>query len=70
MRLIEFDGLRAKGIPQGRVQIWRKIKAGEFPAPVKVGARNAWVESEINEWIASRIAERDAERPELKSEDA
>ncbi|MEE2749373.1 MAG: AlpA family phage regulatory protein [Pseudomonadota bacterium] len=33
------------------------IHEGTFPAPVKLGARaSAWIESEINEWIESRIA--------------
>jgi prophage regulatory protein len=58
-RLVEYDGLRARGIPQGPVQLWRLWKAGKFPRPVKVGSRNAWVESEIDVWIAERIAARD-----------
>jgi prophage regulatory protein len=62
MRLIEFNGLRNKGIPHGRVQIWRKVKAGDFPAPVKIGHRNAWVESEVDQWIVARIRERDSAR--------
>lgn len=33
-----------------------------FPRPVKIGTRaSAWVESEVDEWIAKRIAERDSE---------
>ncbi|WP_374350026.1 helix-turn-helix transcriptional regulator [Chitinimonas sp.] len=39
--------------------VWRFIKAGTFPAPVVLGANSrAWVESEINGWIAERIAAR------------
>jgi prophage regulatory protein len=31
-----------------------------FPRPVKIGSRSsAWVEHEINDWIRSRIANRD-----------
>lgn len=31
-----------------------------FPRPVKIGQRSsAWVEHEINDWIAARIADRD-----------
>tara|TARA_Y100000815_G_C13314745_1_gene489938 strand:- start:1259 stop:1390 length:132 start_codon:yes stop_codon:yes gene_type:complete len=33
------------------------INESTFPAPVKLGARaSAWVESEINDWIESRIS--------------
>jgi predicted DNA-binding transcriptional regulator AlpA len=31
-----------------------------FPKPVKIGNKNAWIESEIDEWIAERVRERDA----------
>jgi prophage regulatory protein len=35
--------------------IYRLIRAGEFPRPVKLGLRAvAWRESDINEWIATR----------------
>lgn len=41
--------------------LYRKIKAATFPAPVKLGARaSAWVGAEVDEWIASCIAGRDA----------
>lgn len=59
MKLLDDDGLAEKGIPHGRVQRWRLIKVGKFPKPVKVGSRNAWLESEIDQWIADRIVERD-----------
>ena len=40
-----------------RSQAHAMIHEGTFPAPVKLGARaSAWIESEINEWIESRIA--------------
>lgn len=39
----------------------RLEKAGLFPKRVRLGqGRVAWVKSEIEEWIAARIAERDA----------
>jgi prophage regulatory protein len=44
----------------GRSSIYLKIKLGEFPAPVSLGARSvAWVESEVSAWVANRISERD-----------
>ena len=46
-------------IPYSSVQIWRKENAGEFPRRVKLGAnRIGWIESEIENWIASKIGER------------
>jgi prophage regulatory protein len=31
-----------------------------FPRPVKIGLRSvAWVESEVDDWVKSRIAARD-----------
>lgn len=42
--------------------LYRDIAAGAFPAPVHIGPRAArWVESEVDAWIAARIAERDAD---------
>ena len=36
-------------------------KRGEFPRRVQISARAVgWVESEIDEWVRARIAERDA----------
>jgi prophage regulatory protein len=60
MKLLDHDGLTTKGIRYSKPQIWRKVRDKTFPAPIKIGAaRNAWVEAEIDEWIAERIAERD-----------
>lgn len=40
----------------GRTAIYQKIKAGEFPAPVSLGARAvAWTSDSIENWIESRI---------------
>ena len=43
--------------------IYDGIKAGTFPAPIQLGPKSVgWVESEINAWLAARIAARDATR--------
>ncbi|ENW8698194.1 TPA: AlpA family transcriptional regulator [Escherichia coli] len=40
----------------GKAWIYRLIHEGLFPQPVKIGARAiAFVESEVDEWIASAI---------------
>ena len=61
MKLIDREGLRAKGITFNKVTIWRKLKAGEFPRPIFIGNRHAWVEAEIDEYIARLVAARDTE---------
>lgn len=46
-----------------RTTIWRKEKAGDFPARVRLGANSVgWPESEVEEWIEKRLRERRAER--------
>ncbi|MDY0035071.1 MAG: AlpA family transcriptional regulator [Zoogloea oleivorans] len=41
----------------GRSAIYSRIKAGTFPAPVKLGSRVAvWPASVIDAWIAQQIA--------------
>lgn len=47
-----------------RTQIDELIKAGEFPAPVKLsdtGRAKGWLEHEIVAWQQMRLAKRDAE---------
>ena len=61
-RLLDSDDLWACGIRFSRQHLYRLIKAGKFPRPIKLGSggRNAWLASELNLWIAARIGERDA----------
>jgi len=42
------------------------IEAGEFPEPIKVGSRRKWLVTELDAWLADRIAKRDAEVPAAK----
>ena len=40
----------------GRSAIYQKIKAGEFPAPISLGARAvAWTSDSISAWMDARI---------------
>ena len=44
----------------GRSSIYNFIKAGEFPKPIALGDRAVgWLASEVEEWILSRVKERD-----------
>jgi prophage regulatory protein len=42
-------------VPKSRVQRWRDIKAGKFPAPIEIGPNKlGWYEDEIDAWLARR----------------
>lgn len=42
-----------------RSRIYALMATGDFPKPVSLGAMSvAWLEMEVHEWIASRIADR------------
>lgn len=42
----------------GKTRIYELIAAGDFPQPVRLGRRIAFVEQEIDTWILRRMAER------------
>lgn len=53
------DVIARTGLSRSRV--YELMNAGNFPRPVKHSARvNTWPESEIDDWIATRIAARAA----------
>lgn len=53
------DVMRRVGL--SRSELYRRIASGEFPRPVKLGARaSGWVEAEVTAWVEGRIAQRDA----------
>ena len=54
--VLEFTGL-------SETQLEEKIKRGEFPRPIKLsdsGRTIGWIESELIDWLNSRITARDA----------
>ena len=60
VNILRFDDLASKGVKYSRPHLWRLIKAGRFPKPVKgLGSENAWLESEIDDHIAALVAARD-----------
>jgi prophage regulatory protein len=62
MRVIEYSDLKSlKGVSYSTTQLWRLIKAGQFPRPIKIGGgRNAWLEEEVDAYLKARVAARDA----------
>ena len=40
---------------KGRVQTWRDVRDGLFPAPIELGPNSVgWYEDEVDDWLASR----------------
>jgi len=61
MKVLSFDDLKTvKGIRFTKAWLYKLIKDNRFPQPIKLGGNSTgFVESEIDAWIASRIADRD-----------
>ncbi|MGA2313393.1 MAG: AlpA family phage regulatory protein [Xanthobacteraceae bacterium] len=69
MRLLSFAELQTeKGIKYSRQHIFRLVRSGRFPRPLKPSGSakgvNAWSEAEIDAHIQARLAERDAGAPQ------
>ncbi len=48
-------------LPFSAPTLWRKVKAGTFPAPVKLADRvTAWKVGDVRAWIASHCATQQA----------
>jgi prophage regulatory protein len=40
--------------------IYKGVQEGTFPRPIPLGAKaRGWIESEVDDWIAERVAKRD-----------
>ena len=67
MRVLSYPDLRdRKGIVWSRAHVYRMVRAGKFPAPLKLGeGTTAWLEAEIDRWLADHVAERDGAGPRL-----
>ena len=53
--ILRLPGVR-KRIPLSRSQIYLLMSKGKFPDSISLGARSrGWLESEIEEWVESRI---------------
>ena len=52
-----------KQIPISGATLARRVAAGAFPRPVRIGKRRvAWVQSEVSDWLAARMEERSSTR--------
>ncbi len=59
MRILRLSEVReVTGL--GRASIYDAARRGEFPRQVLLGKRaSGWVESEVQDWLKRRVAERD-----------
>jgi prophage regulatory protein len=44
----------------GKTRLYELLAAGSFPQPVRLGRRVCFVQSEVENWILQRMAERNA----------
>jgi prophage regulatory protein len=52
-----------KQIPISGATMWRTIASGDFPKPIRIGKRRvAWLQTEIDDWLAERMEERGSTR--------
>ena len=61
-RILRLDEVRER-VGLSRTHVYDLIAAKRFPAQLKLipgGRSSGWLESEIDTWIAERVAERDA----------
>lgn len=60
MRMLKIGQVVDK-VALSSAEIYRQIKAGEFPAAVKLcglnGRASGWVEAEVDEYLARRVRE-------------
>jgi predicted DNA-binding transcriptional regulator AlpA len=59
-KLLSREDLAARGIRLNKATLWRKVRDGQFPRPILVGNRHAWPEHEIDAYVETLIAKRDA----------
>ena len=53
--LIRAKQLRTELVPLSRTQVWRLVRAGEFPKPVRLSKNAvAWRRDEVEAWVRQR----------------
>jgi len=54
--ILRLPAVRAR-TGRSRSSIYADVKAGRFPAPIKLGPRSVgWLETDVAGWLQSRIA--------------
>ena len=47
-------------LPFSSATLWRRIREGSFPAPIKFGSIRAWKVTEVHRWLESHTADSSA----------
>lgn len=58
MNYISFPELRKKLGGRGRTTIYRDVKAGRLPKPLKLGSRLYWLESAVDVMLARELSKK------------
>lgn len=59
-RLLPLDEVKTI-VGLGKTMIYRMMRAGSFPKACKAGGCSTrWSEREVQDWVAQRLAQRDA----------
>jgi hypothetical protein len=45
-----------------KIEIYRRVKSGNFPRPFSLGRKQAWPTAEVEAWLQQRMAVRDLPR--------
>ncbi|MBH5367166.1 AlpA family phage regulatory protein [Bradyrhizobium sp. CNPSo 4016] len=45
-----FELLKSGMLPFSEPTLWRKVKEGSFPQPIRIGRITAWKQSQIAAW--------------------
>lgn len=54
-------------VPFSRATLWRKVKSGEFPRPIKLSTRiTAWEVDSIRAWMDSKAQSHGAQENQCK----
>jgi prophage regulatory protein len=60
IKLLDYPALQERGIRYSKAHLWRLCQQDKFPKPLKLSSsRNAWLESDVDAWLKSRLATRD-----------
>lgn len=68
LRMLRIDKV-LELFPISKVSLYRLIKDGKFPAPMKLGATNVWSSAELRNWLDSNRKAGGQRRPRREIDD-
>jgi excisionase family DNA binding protein len=60
-RLLTVREVAAK-LSMSQRWVYKQIRSGGFPAPIRLGFSSRWVEAEVDAWVRTQCRTRDAAR--------